>query len=83
VSRGVSPAELRRLYQRERLAPVEIGERFGVSGRTVSGWLRQLGIAPRPGPSAADAIDAPPRRSFAAATLRTACRLGSLRRSMG
>src|SRR6266542_2765893 len=48
VSRGVSPAELRRLYQRERLAPVEIGERFGVSGRTVSGWLRQLGIAPRP-----------------------------------
>jgi transposase len=48
VTRGVSPAELRRLYQRERLAVVEIGERFGVSGRTVHGWLRQLGIAPRP-----------------------------------
>jgi transposase len=48
VSRGVSPAELRRLYQWERLAAVEIGERFGVSGRTVHGWLRQLGIAPRP-----------------------------------
>jgi transposase len=48
VSQGVSPAELRRLYQRERLAVVEIGERFGVSGRTVSGWLRQLGIAPCP-----------------------------------
>jgi transposase len=48
VSRDVSPAELRRLYQRERLAAVEIGERFGVSGRTVRGWLRQLGIAPPP-----------------------------------
>ena len=48
VTRCVSPAELRRLYERERLVPVEIGERFGVSGRTVSGWLRQLGIAPRP-----------------------------------
>jgi transposase len=48
VSRGVSPAELRRLHQQERLAAVEIGERFGVSGRTVHGWLRQLGIAPRP-----------------------------------
>jgi transposase len=48
MSPGVSPAELRRLYQRERMAAGEIGERFGVSGRTVSGWLRQLGIAPRP-----------------------------------
>jgi transposase len=47
VSRRVSPAELRRLYQREQLAAVEIGERFGVSGRTVHGWLRRLGIAPR------------------------------------
>jgi transposase len=48
VTRRVSPAELRRLYQLERLAAVEIGERLGVSGRTVRGWLRQLGIAPRP-----------------------------------
>jgi transposase len=48
VGRGVSPEELRRLYQQERLSTVEIGERFGVSGRSVRGWLRQLGIPPRP-----------------------------------
>jgi transposase len=48
VSRGVSPAELRRLYQQERLSTDEIGERFGVSGRAVRAWLRQLGITPRP-----------------------------------
>lgn len=48
MSRGVSPEELRRLYQQERLSTVELGERFGVSSRSVRGWLRQLGITPRP-----------------------------------
>lgn len=50
LTRRVSPAELRRLYERERLVPAEIGERFGVSGRTVRAWLRHFGIALRPKP---------------------------------
>jgi DNA-binding transcriptional regulator YiaG len=50
LTRPVSPAELRRLYERERLVPAEIGERFGVSGRTVRAWLRHFGIALRPQP---------------------------------
>src|SRR6266511_3007610 len=50
VTRRVSPAELRRLYQQQRLVPAEISERFGVSGRTVRAWLRRLGIPLRPQP---------------------------------
>jgi transposase len=50
VTRRVSPAELRRLYEQQRLVPAEIGERFGVSGRTVRAWLRRLGIPLRPQP---------------------------------
>jgi transposase len=49
VTRRVSPAELRRLYE-QQLAPAEIAERFGVSGRTVRAWLRRLGIPLRPQP---------------------------------
>jgi transposase len=50
VTRRVSPAELRRLYEQQQLAPAEIAERFGVSGRTVRAWLRRLGIPLRPQP---------------------------------
>jgi DNA-binding transcriptional ArsR family regulator len=50
MTRRVSAAELRRLYDQQRLAPGEIGERVGVSGRTVRAWLRQLGIPLRPRP---------------------------------
>jgi transposase len=50
VTRWVSPAELRRLYEQQQLAPAEIAERFGVSGRTVRAWLRRLGIPLRPQP---------------------------------
>ena len=46
----VSPAELRRLYEQQRLDPAEIAERFGVSSRTVRAWLRRLGIPLRPQP---------------------------------
>ncbi len=48
VTRRVSPAELRRLYEQQRLAPAEIAERLGVSSRTVRAWLRRLGIPLRP-----------------------------------
>jgi uncharacterized protein YjcR len=48
MTRRVSPAELRRLYEQQRLVPAEIGERVGVSGRTVRAWLQQLGIPLRP-----------------------------------
>jgi transposase len=48
--RRVSAAELRRLYERQRLVPAEIGERLGVSGRTVRTWLQQLDIPLRPQP---------------------------------
>jgi transposase len=47
-SRRVSPAQLRRLYQQQRLTPAEISQRLGVSGRTVRVWLQQAGIALRP-----------------------------------
>jgi transposase len=40
--------ELRRLYEQQRLTPAEIGERLGVSGRTVRAWLQQAGITLRP-----------------------------------
>ena len=50
MSRRVSPAELRRLYEQQRLVPAEIGERVGVSGRTVRAWLQRLGIPLRPQP---------------------------------
>jgi transposase len=48
LSRRVSQAELRRLYEHERLTPAEIGARVGRSGRTVRVWLQQAGIALRP-----------------------------------
>jgi len=48
--RRVSPAALRRLYEQQRLVPAEIGERVGVSGRTVRAWLQRLGIPLRPQP---------------------------------
>jgi transposase len=47
---SVSPAELRRLYEREELVPAEIGERFGVSGRTVRAWLQDSRITLRSRP---------------------------------
>jgi uncharacterized protein YjcR len=50
MTRRVSPAELRRLYEQQQLAPAEIAERSGVSGRTVRAWLRRLGILLRPQP---------------------------------
>jgi transposase len=50
VTRRVSPAQLRRLYEQQRLVPAEIGERVGVSGRTVRAWLQRLGIPLRPQP---------------------------------
>jgi transposase len=50
VIRRVSPAELRRLYEQQRLVPAEIAERLGVSGRTVRAWLRRCGIPLRPQP---------------------------------
>jgi transposase len=50
VTRRVSPAELRRLYEQQRLAPAEIADRFGVSSRTVRAWLRRSGIPLRPQP---------------------------------
>jgi transposase len=50
LTRRVSPAELRRLYEQQRLVPAEIGERVGVSGRTVRAWLQRLGIPLRPQP---------------------------------
>jgi len=40
----ISQAELRRLYEQERLTPAEIGVRVGRSGRTIRGWLQQAGI---------------------------------------
>jgi DNA-directed RNA polymerase specialized sigma24 family protein len=43
-----SQAELRRLYEQDRLTPAEIGERLGVSGRTIRVWLHQVGVALRP-----------------------------------
>jgi DNA-binding transcriptional regulator LsrR (DeoR family) len=49
LRRRGSPAELRRLYEQQRLTPAEIGERLGVSGRTIRAWLQQAGIALRPG----------------------------------
>lgn len=49
MRRRSSPAELRRLYEQQRLTPAEIGERLGVSGRTIRTWLQQAGIALRPG----------------------------------
>ena len=39
MTRRVSPAELRRLYEQQRLVPAEIAERLGVSSRTVRAWL--------------------------------------------
>jgi hypothetical protein len=39
LTRRVSPAELRRLYQQQRLVPAEIGERYGVSQSTAHNWL--------------------------------------------
>jgi transposase len=50
VTRRVSPAELRRLYEQQRLVPAEIAERLGVSSRTVRAWLRRFGIPLRPQP---------------------------------
>ena len=50
MTRRVSPAELRRLYEQQRLVPAEIAERLGVSSRTVRAWLRWLGIPLRPQP---------------------------------
>jgi len=50
MTRRVSPAALRRLYEQQRLVPAEIGERVGVSGRTVRTWLQRLGIPLRPQP---------------------------------
>ena len=50
MTRRVSPAELRRLYEQQQLAPAEIAERSGVSGRIVRAWLRRLGIPLRPQP---------------------------------
>jgi hypothetical protein len=38
-----SQAELRRLYEQDRLTPAEIGERLGMSGRTIRVWLHQAG----------------------------------------
>jgi transposase-like protein len=49
LTRRGSRAELRRLYEQQRLTPAEIGERLGVSGRTIRTWLQQAGIALRPG----------------------------------
>jgi transposase-like protein len=48
VRRRGSQAELRRLYEQQRLTPAEIGVRLGVSGRTIRTWLQQAGIALRP-----------------------------------
>ena len=50
MTRRVSPAELRRLYEQQQLVPAEIAERLGVSGRTVRAWLRRFGIPLRPQP---------------------------------
>ena len=72
MTRRVSPAELRRLYEQQQLVPAEIAERLGVSSRTVRAWLRRLGIPLRPSPSAEDAVSPRPRRSCAAATSPTA-----------
>jgi transposase len=49
LRRRGSRAELRRLYEQQRLTPAEIGERLGVSGRTIRTWLQRAGIALRPG----------------------------------
>jgi excisionase family DNA binding protein len=49
LRRRGSRAELRRLYEQQRLTPAEIGERLGASGRTIRTWLQQAGIALRPG----------------------------------
>jgi transposase len=40
----LSQAELRRLYEQERLSPAQIGVRVGRSGRTIRVWLEQAGI---------------------------------------
>jgi transposase len=48
LRRRGSQAELHRLYEQQRLTPAEIGERLGVSGRTIRTWLQQAGIALRP-----------------------------------
>jgi transposase len=50
MTRRIPPDELRRLFEQQQLAPAEIGEQVGVSGRTVRAWLRQLGIPLRPQP---------------------------------
>lgn len=50
MTRRVPPAELRRLYEQQRLVPAEIAQRLGVSGRTVRTWLRRLGVPLRPQP---------------------------------
>jgi transposase len=50
VTHRVSPAELRRLYEQQRLVPAEIAERLGVSSRTVRAWLRRLEVPLRPPP---------------------------------
>lgn len=47
MTRRSSQAELRRLYEQQRLTPAEIGERLGVSGRTIRVWLQQADIALR------------------------------------
>jgi DNA-binding transcriptional regulator LsrR (DeoR family) len=49
LRRRGSQLELRRLYEQQRLTPAEIGDRLGVSGRTIRAWLQQAGIALRPG----------------------------------
>jgi transposase-like protein len=49
LTRRSLQAELRRLYEQQRLTPAEIGERLGVSGRTIRVWLQQAGVALRPG----------------------------------
>lgn len=48
MTRSGLQAELRRLYEQQRLTTAETGERLGVSGRTVRTWLQQAGIALRP-----------------------------------
>jgi transposase len=70
MTRRVSPAELRRLYEQQQLVPAEIAERFGVSGRTVRAWLRRLDIPLRPQPERRGRPLPPPaaelRRRYAA-----------------
>jgi hypothetical protein len=44
----VDPETLRRLYHGEGLTQAEIGERFGVTHRTIGNWMMQHGIPRRP-----------------------------------